>query len=429
MSSDSGGSGPLSGLRVVELSEEKCAFAGKILADMGADVIKVEPLSGDNTRDYGPFADDIPDREHSLYFWHYNTNKRAVTLNLEQVEGQTIFRRLVASADVLLESEPHRRLAELGLDYEHLQPVNERLIMVSITPFGRSGPRSTEQATDLTILAGAGPVWSCGYDDQTLPPIRPGGNQGYQTGCHFAVLSVMVALLSREQTGRGQLIDVNLHAASNVTTEAASYTWLVSGQTVRRQTGRHASTRRTMDSQVQCADGRYVNSGVPPRSPSQFGRVYQWIESLGLIDQFYEAAILEAAMHGPRIQMGSIEEDDDARMKLAAGREAMNFLAAHLPAYDFFIGGQERGFQNAIIYSPEEAMEDPHVLARGFPVEVEHPELNRHVRYPGAPYRFSETPWQIRRRAPLLGEDNDDVLAEVGVDDVQRASLKRNGVI
>ena len=421
--------GPLAGLRVIELCGEVGAFAGKLLADMGAEVIKVEPPAGDSTRHYAPFVDDEPHTERSLWFWHYNSSKRGVTLDIDRPEGREVFTRLVGGADVLLEDAPPGRMAALGLDYPDLSPHNPRMIHISITPFGRTGPRATEQATDLTILAGGGPAWSCGYDDHTLPPVRGGGNQGYQTGCHFAVMSLMVALLARERTGRGQLIDVNLHAASNVTTEAASYTWLVARETVQRQTGRHAAVHPTMPSQIRCADGRYVNTGIPPRTPHQFTAIFGWLKDLDLLDRFEAAPLLEAAIAGEPIHLSAIAHDDEARAKFTAGRDAVNLLAQHLTAYEFFTGGQERGFQFSIINAPEEALEDAHMAARGFPTLVEHPEVGRSFRYPGAPYRFTGTPWRIRRRAPLLGEDNLAVYAEIGLDAATCMELKELGVI
>ena len=126
----------------------------------------------------------------------------------------------------------------------------------------------------------------CGYDDHSLPPVRGGGNQGYQTGCHFAVLSALTAILVRDATGEGQHCDVNMHAAANVTTEYGSYGWLVAGETALRQTGRHAGLTMTMETQIQCADGHWVNTGVPPRIPREFGSVRDWILELGLEDEF-----------------------------------------------------------------------------------------------------------------------------------------------
>jgi crotonobetainyl-CoA:carnitine CoA-transferase CaiB-like acyl-CoA transferase len=399
----------LGGLKVIELSSERGALAGKLLADMGAEVIVVEPPAGDPMRGYEPFLDDEPGPERSLYWWHYNTSKLGVTLDLEDEADRSGFRQLVAHADLLIECEAPGRLAQLSLDYPDLREGNPDLIHVSITPFGRDGPPDA-QATDLTVLAAGGPVWNCGYDDHTIPPVRGGGNQGYHTASHFAVMSALVALLARDEHGGGQHIDVNMHAAANVTTEAGSYEWLVAGTTVKRQTGRHASQHVTMESQIACADGRHVNTGVPPTRREHFSALHAWLVDLGLVDQFPEAIFLEMGMNRERIQVSKITEDDEVRAIFGAGREAMNQIAKSLTAYEFFIGAQERGLPVGVIYSPEEVMEDPHFVARGFPVEVRHEDLGRSFVYPGAPYVFRRTPWRITRRAPRLGEHNDAVL-------------------
>ena len=380
---------------------------------MGADVIKVEAPAGDPTRAYPPFMDDEPNPERSLYFWHYNTSKASVTLDLRDAAEQERLRALVQIADIFLESQPPERLSALGLEYDALRTANPGLIMVSVSLFGRGMPRADEASTDLTILAGGGPAWSCGYDDHSMPPVRGGGNQGYQTASHFAVMFALVALLHRDAGGPGQHIDVNAHAAANVTTEAGSYTWLVARQTVQRQTGRHAGVNPSMPSQIKCADGRYANTGIPPRRPESFVAVYEWLDSLGLIEEFLEAPLLQEGMRRERFDMSMIAQDEELQAIFGAGRAAMNLLASRLPAYDFFTSGQARGFQIGIIYAPDEVLEDPHFVARGFPVEVDHPELDRTVTYPGAPYQFERSPWRIRRRAPLLGEDNERILAEL----------------
>ena len=403
--------GALSDLRVIELSSECGAFAGKLLGDMGAEVIVVEPPEGGSLRACGPFLDDEPGPERSLSWWHYNTSKLGVSLDLESETERERFRRLVASADLLIECEAPGRMAELGLDYSDLQKLRQDLIMVSITPFGRVGPRSQDHATDLTVLAGGGPVWSCGYDDHSLPPVRGGGNQGYHTGCHFAVMSALVALLLRHETGVGQHIDVSMHAAANVTTEAASYDWLVAQSSVQRQTGRHAAAHMTQESQIRCADGRYVNTGVPPRAPPEFAALYAWIEELGLLEEFPEAFLLKLGQERERIDLSMIREDEELRTIFGAGRLGQNLVASKISAYDFFVGSQERGLPVGIVYSPEEVMEDRHFVARGFPVEVEHDNLGRSFTYPGAPYVFHGSPWRIQRRAPLLGEHNEQVFA------------------
>jgi crotonobetainyl-CoA:carnitine CoA-transferase CaiB-like acyl-CoA transferase len=401
----------LTGIRVIELAREPIAFAGKLLADMGADVILVEPPGGDPCRHYPPFLDDRPGDDRSLHWWHYHTSKRGIVLDLDSEAGVADFRRLVASADVLLEAEPAGRLADLGADYADLGAERPELIHVALTPFGRDDPKSRLPATDLTVLAGGGPVWSCGYDDHGLPPVRGLGNQGYNTGCHYAVMSVLTALLHRFSSGRGQFIDVSLHAAANVTTEAASYAWLVKGDTVQRQTGRHAAVQLTGETQVRCADGRYANTGVPPRTPKEFGAMLGWVRELGLEDAFPEAVFLEmgANWEGP-FDLSLLGRDDTITAIFSAGRDALKLIAGRIPAYDFFIGCQRVGLPAGIIYSPEEAFEDEHFKARGFQVEVHHDELGRSFRYPGAPYRLPASPWRISRRAPRLGEHTEEVL-------------------
>ena len=423
------GAAVLDGVRVVEIAHERSLWAGKLLADMGADVILVEPPSGSPTRGYPPFVADEPDAERSLYWWHYNTSKRGITLDLDDEAGREVFARLITSADVLLEGEAPGRLASLSLDYSDLLAHRASLIMASITPFGRETSRKDEHATDLTILAGGGPVWSCGYDDHSLPPIRGGGNQGHQTACHYAVMSILTAYYHLLRTGEGQHIDVSQHAAANVTTEMASYHWLVQQGTVARQTGRHAMEHATLGAQTLCKDGRYVTTGVPPRQAREFAAVHAWLGRLGLLEGFPEAVFLEMGAQKESFDLSLIGVDDETTAIFSAGREAMNLIASKISAYEYFIGGQEIGMAVGAIYSPEEAMDDPHWKARGFPTEVEHAELGRTVIYPGAPYRFEKTPWRIARRAPRLGEHNDEIFASIGIEATRREALRRAGVI
>ncbi len=260
----------LDDIRVLEVGPGLGAWCGKLLADMGASVIKIEPPSGDATRGYEPFYRDEPGVDRSLYFWHYNTNKSSVTLDIETNAGRAVFRRLAADADVIIDSTPPGHMRQIGLGYDEITDVAPSIVMASISPFGQEGPYVDWASTDLTALAFGGPVWNCGYDDHTLPPVRGGGNQGYHVVCHYAVNAIMIALIHRQFTGVGQYIDANMHAALNVTTEGASYNWLVARDTVQRQTGRHAAVVPTSPTQVLCQDGRYVNVGFPARTEEQW---------------------------------------------------------------------------------------------------------------------------------------------------------------
>ena len=232
--------GPLTGLRVIELASEHAAYAGKLLADYGAEVLLVEPIGGHRTRTFGPFADSLPEThpDRSLWFWHYNTSKQGVQIDLDTSEGADQFRNLVGFADIVLEGETPGRLAALGLD--HGQIDSPTTVWVSVTSFGCNDPRSLDPFSDLTAIAGGGLAWNCGYDDHSLPPMAPLGNQGYQTASIWAAVGALMAIEARARTGEGQLVDVSMHAAVNVTTEQATQWWLVAEKTVQRQTGRHA---------------------------------------------------------------------------------------------------------------------------------------------------------------------------------------------
>ena len=414
---------PLDGLRVIELTSERCALAGKLLADMGADVIVVEPPGGSPMRAYEPFADDEPDPERALWWWHYNTSKRSVVLDLDETGGAADFRRLVSTADVVIEAEPLGRLDAVGLDWSQLgaasrapataaQPSpdagerNERLIWVSITHNGRERP--DPPATDLTVLAEGGPVWSCGYDDHTIPPVRGGGNQGFQMACHYAAATLMAALMWREDSGRGQLIDVSMLAAANLTCEFATYFWLNQQVDVQRQTGRHALPQISEPTQVQCADGRWLNTGVPPRRGPEFAALSGWLAELGLAGECPYTELLTLGESYEQIDILHLDADPLSAEVFGAGRDTINFLAERLGAHELFVGLQSIGLACGIVYSPEEMLVDEHFVARGFAIAIDHDGTP--VTYPGAPYKFSATPWRAAR-APRLGE-HQDLLAD-----------------
>jgi crotonobetainyl-CoA:carnitine CoA-transferase CaiB-like acyl-CoA transferase len=201
-----------------------------------------------------------------------------------------------------------------------------------------------------------------------------------------------------------------MHAASNVTTEGATYNWLIAGDTVQRQTGRHAAVAPTPSTQIKCRDGRLVNTGAICQ-PSEFAFLLACVRGLGIEPRLKETKLLElgAALNVPLL-MEKVGSCDSTTAIFEAGRAALQCIAATLTAYEFFTRFQRQGIPVGIIYAPEEAFEDEHFRARGFQVPVNHPELGRTFRYPGAPFRMSASPWAILRRAPQLGEHNEEVL-------------------
>ena len=230
----------LNDLRVLDLADEKGLYCAKIFADMGADVIKVEKPGGDSTRDIPPFYQDIPHRERSLYFWQYNNDKKSITLNLEVTEGQQIFKTLVKTADIIIETYPPGYLDSLNLGYEALKKINPALIITSITPFGQTGPYKDYKASDIVGVAMGGLMSTCGYPDG--PPIMPYGGQGYHIVANHAAIATLIALYHKDATGSGQHIDVSMQTAIAQSLEFANIFYLYNkDQVLKRQASRHGS--------------------------------------------------------------------------------------------------------------------------------------------------------------------------------------------
>jgi crotonobetainyl-CoA:carnitine CoA-transferase CaiB-like acyl-CoA transferase len=418
--------GPLAGLRVIEMGGANGQYCGKLLADMGAEVLKVEPPAGDDARRVGPFADDVPDPNRSLFFWYYNTNKRGVTLDLDHADGRALLRKLLAAAEIVVDSYPPGYLDELGLGYDALVAdgtLSPSTIYTCITPFGRTGPWRDLRACDLTQMALSGIMDSCGYDDVPgAPPIRPDGHHAAHIGGVYAFCGTLVALYHRDRTGEGQLLDVSMHEACACTTEGAFPEWEYFRRPVLRQTGRHSAPAPTPPWQYRTTDGRHVNmiGGGIPRNASAWRPLLDWMEAKERVEDLREPLYAEV------ITQPAHRRGEHARhMSDVIGR-----FVQSLTAEEMYRGGQALHMPWAPVRSPEENLDDPHWRDRGFFVEAEHPELGRTVTYPGAPYRFTRTPWSLRRRAPLLGEDNVSVYCgELGLTREGLKALFESGAI
>ncbi len=412
--------GPLAGLRVLELSDEKGQFCGKLMGDLGADVVKIEPPGGEPNRHVGPFLDDIPHPDRSLSFWYYNTSKRAITLNLDTPDGRALFRRLAAGADVILETCRPGTLSALGIGYEALSADNPRLVMCSLTPFGQTGPWRDYASSDLLHMAAGGEMASCGYDEADVPnapPIAPGGGNAWHMGCHYAYIAIMAALVFRSVSGQGQYIDCSIHEACALTTESAIANWIYREEVLIRQTGRHHAAAPTPRTQFRAKDGAWVcaliSGGLNPRN----------VKALAdLMDEYGMAGDLK----DPKYQDPKVVADSGPH--IIDGLLA-DFIAS-LPAEEVYHAGQKRGFTWGAVRTPETLLQDEHLRDRGFWHEVEHPELGRSFTYPGEAAIYNGTPWAISRRAPLVGEHNQEILGrELGLSAGEIAMLAENGVL
>jgi crotonobetainyl-CoA:carnitine CoA-transferase CaiB-like acyl-CoA transferase len=402
----------LEGLSVLEIASDRAAYAGKLLGDLGADVIVVEPPGGHASRRYGPFVDDEPDPDRCLWWWNYNTSKRSVVLDLDTEAGRTALRSLAGKADILLEAEDPGTLESLGLDHPQVRAEHPELIWVSVTPFGRQCAEFHEPTTDLTLLAGAGTAWACGYDDHSQPPIRPSGNHAHHTASAFALLGTLTAVVHRDVSGSGQHVDISMHAAVNVSTEVSTVDWLFVQSTLQRQTGRHASAHPTMEIQVAAGDGCYVTTPLALTSANNFRAALEWLRELELDAEFPEAFFLQMGIDRGGVSMKQLGVDAEVTAIYGAGREALYLIASKFSARDFFVEAQRRGIACGVVFSPEEALHDEHFQAREYPIAVEHAELGRSITYPGIPFTGTEIPATIRR-APLVGEHTDEVLGAI----------------
>jgi len=413
--------GALANLRVLELSNVIGEWCGKLMADMDANVIKIEPPGGAAERQIGPFYQDVPHPDRSLHFWHYNTSKRGITLNLETEDGRELFRKMMATADVLLETYRPGYLPSLGLGYEELQKINPRLIMCSLTPFGQTGPWRFYRSSDLIHMAAGGQMASTGYNEEDVPdppPIAAGGGNAWHMGSHYAYIAIMAAVCMRDVTGEGQYIDASVHSACALTTEGAIPIYLFTKQVVRRNTGRHHSVGPgpSPRSQHLTKDGHYVNFGAGARLTSDRLKVWaDWMDSKGVDHDLHDPKYLEP---------GALQEHQ------AHINELVEHFFANVTQEEAYHEGQERGFLIGAVRAPEDNLEDQHWGDREFFVEVEHPELSKSFTYPGASAIFPRSPWQITRRAPLVGEHNDEVLCgELGLTRAELTVLAEGGVV
>lgn len=388
----------LGDLRVLDLADGKGVYCAKLLADMGADVIKVEPPGGDHTRRLGPFYGDVPDPEKSIFFWHFNTNRRSITLNIEHPGGQALFKRLIASADVLLETFPPGYLDGLGLGFATLHDLNTRLIVTSITDFGQTGPYKDYRGSDLIGLAMGGQLYLCGFPDAA--PVRLGGHQAWQQASLHAAYSTLMALYYRDMTGEGQQVDVSVQAAVAADLQNTMVNYDLNG-TIRERVGSRL---------LPCKNGHIRIS--PGRG---WDELVEWMESEGMAGDLKD----------PRWQDPVVRRNEEEHFNELLGQ----FLLNHTKP-EIFAEAIRRRIPITPSSSSAELLEDPHLQARGYWTTVEHPELGRSFTYPGPPYRHSETPWRIRRRAPLIGEDNKEIYCgEMHLTERELASLQERGIV
>lgn len=397
--------GPLHGIRVVECGHlVAAAYAAKLMADLGAEVIKVEEPDGDEARRRGPYPGRVPHPEKSGTFLYLNTNKLGVTLNLRTPRGQALLRRLIQDADLLVHNYPPAQMPALGLDYAALRQANPRLVMTSISPFGQNGPNRDLHAYDLTMWSAGGIVYLSGASGRPdLPPLKAFGQQaGFQAGVNAAVGS-LGALFRRLRSGQGQHVDVSVQECLVAIMENNYISWPYS-----RSVASRLGFRLIPQDVLQCRDGYIYVLAIEE---------HQWKNAVEL-------------MGNPEWAAADIFQDFPSR---SANWDALKPLLEEWvqdkSVQELYHAAQARRVPFAPVSTMGDLLASPHLNARGFFAEIAHPEAGT-FRYPGAPYRFSVTPWALRHPAPCLGQHNEEVYCgRLGLSPPELQELRAAGVV
>lgn len=400
----------ISDMRVLDLTHYiPGPYCTKLLADYGADVIKVEnPGGGDIARKLGPFPDDKPDPEKCGLFLYLNSNKRGITLNLKTTEGAGIFKELVKWAGVVVESFRPGVMLNFGLDYEALTRIKSQLVMTSISNFGQTGPYRDFKASEIIIYGMGGAMLMSGQSDRY--PLKLGGTVTLLQGGGIAALASMSAFYTQCYQKMGQYVDISLFetAAGSIdrrTTNLVNYQY----------TGRVAPREQVGGlgypyGIYPCADG-YIDVASPVTAFSKLA---------------YAIGMPEFAKN-PRFSTPEAQTNPKRKEEF----ERTIFLPwlqkrTRQEAFDAF---QQYGVPCGMCQTTEDVVNDLHFKSRGFFKDIDHPQLGP-IKFPGAPFQMGETPWQIRRLAPLPGQHNDEVLGGIlGYSKKELTRLKEDGVV
>ncbi|MCS5667814.1 MAG: CoA transferase [Dehalococcoidia bacterium] len=399
---------PLTGIRVLDLCGDLGVYCGKLLADVGADVIKVEPPGGDPMRRIGPFIEGPDSLENSIYWRHYNTNKRSVTLDITSDEGSNLLRRLVSTADVVVESFQPGYLDSFGLGYQHLEEELPGLIYASITPFGQTGPYRDYRASDLVGFAMGGYMYVTGWPE--TPPNKLWGMQAYQTTSNRAYIGILIAIFHRLATGQGQYVDVSMQEAVATTTEHVNTAYNYTGENAVRCGFRHGGQ---FVATWRCQDG-YVS--ITTNTQKAWDDLRAWMHKDGMAGDLMDAQYDDRfILRGDR---GSHIEELVEAWTLTHTRQEIT----------------EQGQANHHPWGPvstaSELLDNEQLWERGFYQTINDPQTGSEVVYPGAPYKMSESGWRLVRSAPQIGQHNNQVYCdELGLSEPEVQELIRVGIV
>jgi benzylsuccinate CoA-transferase BbsE subunit len=409
----------LSECRALDLTDATGFLCGKILAELGADVIKVERPQGDPSRKIGPFWKDTPDAEKSLYWYAYNSNKRGITLNIEKRDGQEILKELIKTTDFIIESFPPGNMSDLGIGYTDLSKINKGLIFVSITPFGQTGPYRAYKASDIIILGMSGLLYLTGDSDR--PPLQIGIPQTCLHGASDAAVGALMAYYFRERTGEGQHIDASMQQSTAWYLGNTIPFWELN-ETILRRSGafRTGISKNANQKQMwKCKDGFLFFIMVGGKTGAKTCRsLVEWMDEEGMADEFLKKIDWE----------NLISADMTSNFIEKVTKKIELFFISHTKK-EILAGAVSRNRSICPLSGVNDLLKDPHLKERDFWTEIEHPELNTSITYPKEFAKSSEKSLAVRFRAPMIGEHNKQIYQEIGLSGDDLIILKQAGII
>jgi crotonobetainyl-CoA:carnitine CoA-transferase CaiB-like acyl-CoA transferase len=406
----------LESCRALDLTDASGFLCGKILADLGADVVKVERPGGDPGRNVGPFWGAVPHPERSLYWFAYNSNKRGVTLDITRPAGKAIFKKLVSTADFVIESFPVGCLDGLGLGFEALKDIKKDIILASITPFGQAGPYRDYLAADIVTMGMSGILYQTG--DADSPPVRMSLPQACLLAGADAAVGAMLAYYHRQVTGEGQRVDVSMQQSAAWFLANAIPLWELNGLVTRRSGAFRWSLNSSQRQVWPCRDGYVFFNIIGGRTGAKtLQALAAWMDGLGMADEHLNGMDWEA------LDMFKVDQAEVDRIS----RPIEAFFRAHTKQ-EIAAGAQQRQISICPLSSMADLLHDEQLKSRGFWVEVAHPELDATLTYPrGFSGPSPEAPGI--RRAPLIGEHNGEIYGGIGLSGRELAALKQDGII
>ncbi|MBI4295378.1 MAG: CoA transferase [Chloroflexi bacterium] len=410
--------GLLEPYRVLDLADEKGSLCGRIFASLGADVIKIEKPGGDPARNIGPFYHDIVDPQKSLHWFAYNAGKRSITLDIELAEGQEFFKRLVKTADFVIESSPPGHMDKLGLGYQALSKINPRIIVTSITHFGQTGPYKDYKASDLIHMALSGIMSITG--DSARAPLRLGLEQSYNVASLYACVGTLLAHYYRLRSGEGQHVDLSIYESCVRCNQIEPLYWEHSkfiSQRFRRF-GSYVSRGGLYNRSVwPCKDGHIVwllFGGVDGARENR--PLTGWMDSEGM------------AGHLKDVKWEEVDLLTCSQKVIDSWEEVIGQFFLRHTKRELQEGAMQKAIRLFPVADIAGAVENEQLASRGFWVKVEHPELQTTINYPGPFYLSNNSACKVKCRAPLVGEHNEEVYEELRLQGQQPSTPKRGNV-